>query len=551
MQKPVKLSCPIPALSYIYIKPLKIFQMKVQSRLWSVLATCIMLSLVLPACRDEEEELLTDDVDITGPASGSRAELTLDSLFLYAKEIYLWNEDLPEYEDFNPRSFTQYSDEIDNLKQELFEITQFSLNPATGRAYELISHNAEGPKFSYIEENDGTNGAQNARRSAAMSSTSDDYGFALTAIAADDIRIRFVETGSPAADAGLNRGDILLKVNGQSVRADSQSDINLINNAFDEPSFTLTVEKPEGETLEVTLQKTSYTINPIFKSEVLKAGTKKVGYIAYSEFSRLSNSQTLLDEAFADFASAGVTELVVDLRYNGGGYVATAEYLINQIAPASLNGSVMYKELFNEQMQQGKADILKRQLVLDENGDPTPFNGRNATYADIDYSEEGNTFTFNKKGSLESIQDVYFIISGNTASASELVINALRPYMNVTLIGSNSFGKPVGFFGIDIDQYTIYMSNFLTANSEDEGEYYDGFEPDIPAADDVTHDFGDPEEASLSMALSLIEYGSEDPNARVTLKNGRQIQASELKLQHLGEQEGFRGMIEDRKQPRR
>lgn len=527
--------------------------MKALSHIWSILASCIILSLVLPACRDEEEELLTDKgtADHAGPASGSRAELTLDSLFLYAKEIYLWNEDLPEYEAFNPRNYTQYSNELDNLNNELFDITQFSLNPVTGRAYELISDNARGPKYSYIEEIDGTSGAQNARRSATKSNTTDDYGFALTAIAADDIRIRFVENGSPAAEAGLNRGDILLTVNGKSVRGDSQSDIDLINNAFDQPSFNLTVEKPDGAVLEATLQKSSYTINPIYKSEVLKAGTKKVGYIAYSQFSRLSNSQSLLDEAFADFASAGVTELVVDLRYNGGGYVATAEYLINQIAPASLNGSVMYKELFNEQMQQGKADILKRQLVLDENGDPIPFAGRNATYADIDYSEEGNTFTFDKKGSLESVQNVYFIISGNTASASELVINALKPYLNVTLIGSNSFGKPVGFFGIDIDQYTVYMSNFLTTNSEGEGEYYDGFEVDIPAADDVTHDFGNPEEVSLSMALTLIEYGSEDPNARITLKNGRQIHASELKLQHLGEQQGFQGMIEDRKQPRR
>jgi carboxyl-terminal processing protease len=129
------------------------------------------------------------------------------------------------------------------------------------------------------------------------------------------------------------------------------------------------------------------------------------------------------------------------------------------------------------------------------------------------------------------------------------VINALKPYMNVTLIGASSFGKPVGFFGIEIDQYTVYMSNFLTVNANDEGAYYSGFKPDIPAKDDVTHDFGDPEESCLQAVLTLIAPGTEKPNARLRLRDGSTINAAELNTRHLGEERDFQGMIENRKAP--
>src|SRR5690606_17262554 len=149
---------------------------------------------------------------------------------------------------------------------------------------------------------------------------------------------------------------------------------------------------------------------------------------------------------FNRFSAAGVDGLIVDLRYNGGGYVATAEYMANLIAPATLTGRTMFSERFNESMQQGRVDILKNQ----------PVSGTRYTYADYDYSEAANTYTFTKNGGPASVSSVVFIVTGETASASELLINSLAPHMDVKLVGATTFGKPVGFFPLKIGEYEIY-----------------------------------------------------------------------------------------------
>ena len=530
-----------------FIKHIKAYTPK-----WRLLGLSLISSVFLVACQEDEVfEELESTTALSNTETASRKELSLDSLYLYARQTYLWYDALPEYQDFNPRNYASHNSELKDLSKAVFDLSQYARNPETGQPYEFVSPSGNRAKYSYIKETESAFESQSFQSVAPLDGQEDDFGFALSSVAADDIRIRYVNAGSPAANAGLSRGDMLLKINGRSVRADSKSDISLINNSLNQSGFTITVKKADGAILEKKLSKASYTLNPVYKNRILEAGTNKVGYVAYSRFSSKENSFDALDEAFAEFASAGVTDLVVDLRYNGGGYVSTAEYLCNLIAPSSLNGSVMYKEVFNDIMQEGRADILKHQVLLDQNDEPVKYRGRNATYADMDYSEAGKTFEFNKKGTLGSVKNVYFIISGKTASASELVINALKPYLNVTIIGSPSYGKPVGFFGIRIDDYTLYMSNFTTVNSAGEGNYFSGFEPDILASDDVTHDFGDPREACMSMAMSMIEEGSKAPgNARITLRNGKVVNANELDTKHLGDEGGFNGMIEDRNELR-
>lgn len=507
-----------------------------------------MLSLpFLQACQDDEELFVDKKSEV--PSVGNRMELTLDSVFLYAKEIYLWNDALPEYGTFNPRKYTQYSEELQNLSKEVFDISQFKINPATGNPYEFVSHSAPYAKYSYVIESDEEgSGNQSAKSALPADETYFDFGFALAAKSASDIRFRNVFPNSPASIAGLKRGDRLLKMNGVTVKAGSQSDVDYINNSMEKGSIALSVEKVNGSVVEINLNQATYPVNPVMKSTVLDRGSKKVGYLVYDSFTRMSNSQSELDAAFNKFASAGVTDLVVDLRYNGGGYVRTAEHLINLIAPSSLNGSVMYSELYNEQMRSGKAEILKNQLLLDENGEPQKYQGRNATYFDLDYTEEGNTFKFNKAGALENIENVCFIVGEGTASASELVINALKPYLNVTIIGEQTYGKPVGFFGIYIDEYKVYFPNFKTINSQGEGEYFDGLSPDIKAYDDPTRDFGDPEEESLATALSYIENGELRPNFRMSKNRAAERISSQSEAIKIGEDRTFKGMIEDRVQ---
>lgn len=496
-------------------------------------------SLWLSSC-DKDNEVNTtdeeDDEEETTTTSATRLELTLDSIYLYAQQIYYWSDDLPDYETFAPRSYSANSDNLDNFYEELYALSQYAINPETNKSYEYLAGYSF-PKYSFIEENENAGGRVAATQVSYLDGTDDDYGFALTAIAADDIRVRYVVTGSTAYKAGLRRGDRLVEVEGKTVRADSQSDINLIVGAFDEATFNLTIEKTDGSEVETTLVKATYTFDPVFKDTVMEISGVKFGYLAYEMFTSLNNSEDPLQTAFAAFAKSNVTDLILDLRYNGGGYLESADYLLNNIISSDLDNQPMYTEQFNELMQSGDATILENQILTDDYGDPITYRGRNATYLDIDYSEDANTYLFEKDGSLETVQNIYVIITDATASASELIINTLKPYYNVVTIGYQSYGKPVGFFGINIDQYTMYIPNFHTINSLGEGDYYDGFTPDYEADDDVTHDFGDPEETSIAVAVALAT-GSDLPNART---------AVESNYLDIREKDAFSGMIERRR----
>lgn len=520
--------------------------MKVNSVIQKIVYGCLFAGLSLQACQ-KEDDLFVDTKADSGPEpGGTRTEQTLDSIFLYAKEIYLWHDALPSYKDFNPRKYKNFGNGIEGLEREVFDISQLKINEETGNPFEFVSASASYPKYSYLEEDDTFSGLGQSSIKMASNGTENDFGFGLASVSANDIRVRYVYPGSPAGNVNLSRADRLLKVNGREVRADSRSDIDYINSAMNEGSISITVEKQNGAVVTHNLMQTSYAVKPVFKTKVLSTATGKAGYLVFDTFTRLSATQAALDEAFSQFASAGVTDLVIDFRYNGGGYVHTAEYLCELIAPKSLEGSVIYTELYNDLMRSGKADILKNQILLDENNEPQKHMGRNATYADLDFTEAGNTNYFEKKGSLNNINSVVFIVTGNTASASELVINSLKPYMKVAIVGDKSYGKPVGFFGITIDKYKVYMPNFKTINSEGEGDYFDGFEPDVKANDDVRYDFGDPQEESLAMALAIIENGGSIPNGRMASENARTASGTDIEVQNIGDDNKFKGMVEER-----
>ena len=474
-----------------------------------------------------------DDPGSSVPATGTRAQQTQDSLFLYAAQTYLWYDQLPDYKTFDPRKYTGGSD-IVNLRKELLALTQYAVNPDTKRPYEFVSNTSDHAKYSFIEEADGS---ASGRLGDLLEGTGNDYGFALTAIGTSDIRVRYVIPGSTASVKGLVRGDQLLTLNGTTVNT---SQVNQINAAFDSPTMTVSLRRKDGSTYNTTLTQGSYTTSTLYKpATVLRSGNRVVGYFAMAAFSTLKNTQKELDAAFTTFAGAGVTDLIIDLRYNGGGYVETAQYLLDLIIPTSHHNAVSYVERYNKLMQEGKATILSKQLLRDGNNDPVKYGNRYATYADVDYSEAKNTYHFVKKGSLENVRSVCFIMTGASASASELTANALRPYMDVKIIGSQSYGKPVGFFGITIDKYTAYLSNFQISNSKGEGNYYNGLTPDIAAADDVTRDFGDSEETSIATAMSYITTG--------LTTGGREETGRVMQFQHIGKATpGFQGMIEQR-----
>ena len=502
----------------------------------------------------------------TPPPTTGRANLSRDSIFHYAKQVYLWNDALPTYDAFNPQKFTTANTDFLNYEKELIALAQYKINPATGRAYEYYLNGADS-KYSYISDiaNKNPTAFIPEKKSAVdLEGNGNDFGIKLGAYGQDDIGQEFalfvtaVYQNSPADKAGVVRSHRIYKINDRTIGASYPNDQAFINTAFNATTIKLEGVKytngAAGVPYTVTLTKAVYKSSPLFSKKVFTAGAKKIGYLSYARFSNLnSNSKADLDLAFTEFNAAGVTDLIIDLRYNGGGYVNTAQYFINQIAPSSANGKVMFAEHYNSLMQSGGAAILVNQPLLDGNRKVQYQNGKMITYADINYSVASNTEVFVKTGpfnTASTISNVVFIVSGNTASASELMINSLKPYMAVKMVGTKTFGKPVGFFPITIEnKYEVYYSLFQTKNSLGQGDYFDGFTPDVvDDFDDPRNDFGDSNEHYISVARNLIAPGVVVTSAAKTMSiQGKNVSTQSLRpLKAIVDGNEFVGMIETR-----
>ncbi|HEY8999752.1 MAG TPA: S41 family peptidase [Mucilaginibacter sp.] len=432
-----------------------------------------------------------------------------DSVFLYAKEDYLWYTSLPTYATFNPRAFTG-GDDITALTNEVNALSQYAINPATNQPYEYYSDDPGEAKYSFID--DGT-------VSAELNGNRGDFGLGVNFYqTVNDLRITYVYPGSPADSAHIKRGYLVTSVNGStSISYDGANGPNIafLNNSFfNSNTISLTLQKPDGSTLTVNNMKiASYTVNPVLKDTIITtANGHKVGYVVFNSFTDTkTNAAPALAPVFANFAAQNITDLVVDLRYNGGGYVSTAEYIDNLIVPAAKTGSVMYKTYYNDILSANKEVLLSKQWRRDPNTQQLYNYGPD--YIDYSPTSPYNTTNFAKSGGL-NVGRVFFLITGGTASASELTINNLRPVMDVEMIGEQSYGKPVGFFDININKYTLYTPEFYTQNSANQGGYYTGFTPGsngyagFAANDDMSKDFGDPTEGLFSHALSYINTGT-------------------------------------------
>jgi C-terminal processing protease CtpA/Prc len=516
----------------------------------------LLTSVVVIASCSKNKKITPGGDDNGGDSpskTGSTLDLIKDSVFLYAQQTYYWNTSLPTYAAFKPRSISGTSD-IDALQTEIDKLSQYSSNPATGKPYEYYTPAPGYAKYSFID--DGS-------VSGELNGVKGDFGFAPVWIGdpdnTTDIRVKYVYPGSPADVKGLKRGYQITAINGRTgsgLKYDgnggSGTNVNFLVNAYTNSStITLTLKKPDGSSFDVSMSTGTYNVNPVLTSKVVDAGGgKKVGYIVFNSFTTKDNAKPKLDNAFSTFATAGITDLVVDLRYNGGGYVETAEYLSNLIAPASQTGQTMFSYYFTQNMVDRKATILKNQVRRD------PDTKQLYTYFDFDYTVAGNTVKFSKDGvpTTLNLSHVFFIVTGSTASASELTINNLLPIqsLNVNLIGTTSYGKPVGFFNIDINKYQMYIPQFETKNSAGNGGYYSGMKPGDGlykgklASDDVTKDFGDPAESLFAYAINYVKNGTFSlPQQQIQSLNAKTYsvdQTREVGLEAEGKNH-FRGMI--------
>jgi C-terminal peptidase prc len=343
------------------------------------------------------------------------------------------------------------------------------LNPtrfASPEAYlEAVRYKPLDSTFSYI-----TSRAANE----ALFSDSQYIGFGMsTSVTDTEMRILQVFADSPASEAGLARGDRVVEINGRSVISLIES--GLIGGAFG-PSeegveASIVFRSRNGEEHRATLKKRVVTIPTVSLTRVFNVDGRTVGYIFFRNFVRPSTDA--LNEAFAALKEAGATELVLDLRYNGGGLVDVAVQLGSLIGGSLTNGQVFAEFRHND---------------------------RNSRYND--------TLRFREAGSTLSLSRLVVIATRASASASELVINSLRPFIPVTVIGDRTYGKPVGQYAIDFCDKTLAPVSFKLVNADGQGDYFEGIAADCAAPDDVEHDLGALEEGSLAEALHYIATGS-------------------------------------------
>ncbi len=329
----------------------------------------------------------------------------------------------------------------------------------------LVANAPEVDRFSYITD---------TATSDAFFENGEFVGLGFTSQNIDNqLLLALVFKGSPADLAGLERGFEIVSVNNIDVATTLAAGNNVDFGSSTLGEIVDVVYKDlVGDTFETRIIKDNLSVDTIPVSSVIDNNGVATGYLHFYTFIEPSNAA--LANAFAEFNSANVSELIVDVRYNGGGLVSIAEYLAGLIGGTNTAGEVLADQLHNSKRA----------------------------------AENDKTIRFADQTNALDLDRVVFITAGGTASASELVINGLTPFLNVVLVGDTTFGKPVGQYGFDFCGNTLFPVAFETLNANFEGEYFDGLAVDCPADDDLFSELGDVNESSLAEALNYLDTGS-------------------------------------------
>ena len=303
------------------------------------------------------------------------------------------------------------------------------------------------------------------------------HGFRIGLDDSDIARIALIYSGSPLYSEGVRRGWIVKKINNTDVAPvmlshDGEAYASLIGPSEAGVTNTFLFQKPDGTEETIISTKKTFTLNSVILYDTLHLSTGITGHIVFESF--ISPSQAELATAFSYLAANGVQDLILDLRYNGGGYLYIAQQLASYIAGSANQGSDFIKLIYNSLHQ-----------------------------------EQNIKLPFVSTASPLSLSKIVVITSRETASASECVMNGLTPYINVFSIGDTTNGKPVGMNGGDIGKkYFIAPVTFKNVNKNDEGDFFGGIAPGTLVSDDITHDFNDREELCLNAAINYLENGT-------------------------------------------
>ena len=404
----------------------------------------------------------------------------------WTNELYLWYSEVP---DQNPALF--------NTTDAYFQVLKTAAITSSGAAKDKFH-------FTY---------ATDQWEALSISGVQAGYGAQWVLVAAApprQILIAFTEPGSPAASApaSLLRGAEVLAVDGvDAVNNNTQSGVDTLNaglfpaNVNETHSFQ--IQDPGGGQRTVMMTSASITSHPVQNVGTIPVSGGSVGYMLFND--HLATSEVALVTAFTTLQNAAVNDLVLDIRYNGGGYLDIASEVAYMIAgPGPTTGQTFELTQFNSKYP--TTDPVTGQTIT-----PVPFHS----------TTQGFSTTAGVALPTLNLPRVYVLTGPDTCSASESIINSLRGVnVQVIQVGSTTCGKPYGFYPQDNCGTTYFSIEFRGVNAANFGDYTDGFSPtNAPApagvalpgcsiADDFTHALGDPAEARLATALNYRSSGA-------------------------------------------
>ena len=458
-----------------------------KTRLYLKFISIVVFSiLVSSGCKKDP-----DPVPVVIPAADQVNSFIWNSLHDY----YLWNGIVPGL-----------SDDKYLVKDSLNRMLNKYTDPQVLFTSLLYKYN-EIDKWSFLVDNSKTIADWISGTSKTMG-----YDFMLGRIGTGgDIFgfVRYIVKGSPAELAGMKRGDIFLKVDGQQLTISNYQTLLINSENYTLGFATIANNTISANSRTVTMSAIDLQENPINKDTVFVYNNQLIGYLVYNGFNAAFDLQ--LNNVFKKFKDANVQQMVVDLRYNGGGSVQSSVYL----------ASMLYGTDGTKVFATSKYNLGVQNYLVGQNGVEALSDYFTAT---IDATSSTPSASIN---SLH-LQKIYFIVSDNTASASELLINGLKPYMNVKVVGINTVGKYVGSVTLkDVDDNGVEKSSWAMqpivvkyANSAGVSDFVNGMIPDIIAEEDIANllPFGDPQEKLLSYVLSDI---SGIPVTSMTLKSAQ------------------------------
>ncbi|MBL7473145.1 S41 family peptidase [Robertkochia sediminum] len=366
----------------------------------------------------------------------------------------------------------------------------------------------------------------------AFRGISESYGINLGYVLNDPmgnyfIYVTYTVPGSPADAAGIKRGDLIYKVDGTVLNGDN---FQILNRLFTETSINLGIAQIDNgeftpQTEDIALTAVEISENPVHYWDVIEEGGSKIGYVVYNGFRSTFHSE--LNAVFGELQSAGINELILDLRYNGGGSVLTSALLASMID----GDRGAFQDLFAELRYNAKRNQDEDRPVL------FPFFDEVYLYDKV----TGNYLSGQEEvmNRLTGLPRLIVLTTGRTASASEMIINGLRPFMEVVIIGDQTTGKNEGSNtlvdapGTNADNAWLDDENrnpnhnvalqpitFQIFNANGQSDYSDGFFPDVEALEfrnvESILPFGDPNDYQLRVALDYIQGISARPAATPT-----------------------------------